>query len=62
MISLDFLQFDQTNLWFFALSAIGLARSRKLLPFVIVVIANLIHGTFLLLELPPIPTKVFLCV
>jgi hypothetical protein len=45
MISFDFLQFDQTNLLFFLLSAVGLVRERRILPFVIVVFANLVHGT-----------------
>jgi hypothetical protein len=44
MISFDFLQFDQTNLWFFVVSALGLIRERRILPFVLVIIANLIHG------------------
>jgi hypothetical protein len=44
MISFDFLQFDQTNLWFFVVSALGLIRERRMLPFVLVIVANLIHG------------------
>ena len=44
MISFDFLQFDQTNLWFFLASAIGLIRERRILPYVLVIVANLIHG------------------
>jgi hypothetical protein len=44
MINLDFMQFDQTNLWFFFLSALGLLRERRVLPFLIVILGNLIHG------------------
>jgi len=44
MINLDFMQFDQTNLWFFVLSALGLIRERSALPFVIVLLGNLVHG------------------
>jgi hypothetical protein len=45
MINFDFMQFDQTNLWFFVLSAIGLVRERRILPFFIVILGNLIHGS-----------------
>jgi hypothetical protein len=45
MINFDFMQFDQTNLWFFVLSAIGLVRERRILPFLIVILGNLIHGS-----------------
>lgn len=45
MISLDFLQFDQMNLWFAIFSGAGLVRERKLLPFFIVGVGNLVHGT-----------------
>ena len=45
MINFDFMQFDQTNLWFFVLSAIGLVRERRILPYLIVILGNLIHGS-----------------
>jgi hypothetical protein len=45
MINFDFLQFDQTNLWFFVLSALGLVRERRILPFLIVILGNLVHGS-----------------
>ena len=46
MISLDFLQFDQTNLLFFIATALGLIREKRILPYVIVLVGNLIHGPF----------------
>ncbi len=44
MINFDLFQFDQTNLLFLVLSAVGLIRERRILPFVIVALGNLIHG------------------
>ena len=44
MINLDFLQFNQANLLFFVASALGLVRERRVLPFFILAIGNLIHG------------------
>ena len=45
MINFDFMQFNQTNLWFFIFSALGLIRERRVLPFLIVILGNLIHGS-----------------
>lgn len=45
MINFDLLQLDQTNLLFFLLSAIGLIRDRRVLPFVIVALGNILHGS-----------------
>jgi len=45
VIVFDFLQFDQSNLWFFILSAVGLVRERRFLPYVLVAVGNLVHGS-----------------
>ncbi len=44
MFNFDISQFDQTNLLFILLAAAGLIRERSALPFIVLVLGNLIYG------------------
>ena len=44
MNSFEFFQFDQTNVLYFMVSALGLLRERRILPFLILALGSLMYG------------------